>query len=229
MTVTADARTAPVEQPMSGYLVAKDTGDAGIEVSTPLGLEKESEKYELTIKHLDRTGDLASDHSTILRRLDDPNGRWRMIRVNGAGGVATVRVPKGVWEISSFVQDGEQTAYLVHPGLRVQQAQTLEVDARLSRPLVVGLPVSSAVPDWAAVSYGGPLVEGTAVGQQLIAERLDQILTAQIGPSPTTTAPAGVRRRSSARPPSCGIPTGRASCRCAPDPPTPPATRSSRP
>ncbi|WP_157570409.1 S8 family serine peptidase [Microtetraspora malaysiensis] len=182
VTVTADARTAPVEQPMSGYLVAKDTGATGIEVSTPLGLEKESEKYELTIKHLDRAGNLASGHSTSLRRLDDTNGRWRMINASGAGGVATVRVPKGVWEISSFVQDGAQTAYLVHPGLRVEQAQTLEVDARLSRPLAVGLPVSSAVPDWAAVSYGGPLIEGTAAGQQLITERLDQILTAQIGP-----------------------------------------------
>ncbi|WP_158558198.1 S8 family serine peptidase [Spongiactinospora gelatinilytica] len=177
--VTADVSRLATDRPGGAYLSA---GGDRARISTPLGIEKESEKYPLTIKYVDRAGQPGTG-STQLRRLDDPAQRSRFVNINAVGSEATVRLAKGVWELRSVVREGEHSAYLVHPALEVRQAGAVVMDARMARPVEVILP-AAAEPQWVSVNYGGPLTRNDAAAGELIAERPDQISTAQLGTNP---------------------------------------------
>ncbi|MFI7131486.1 S8 family serine peptidase [Nonomuraea sp. NPDC050153] len=173
VSVTAETAAAPVGH-LGGYLVATD-GD--VRVSTPLALENEKETYALTLKHTGRDGTPAADFLTTLHRTD-LSGIVKEITVQDPGdGTVTLRLPKGGWMIRSTLFDGDHATQLIHPGLDLAENQTLDLDARLGKPISVTVPDPSAGPVGAQVTFS----DGKA-SYPLASDRFENLATAQLGP-----------------------------------------------
>ncbi|MCA2220874.1 S8 family serine peptidase [Nonomuraea aurantiaca] len=176
VSVTADTAAAPVGY-LGGYLVAAG-GD--VRVSTPLAVEKERETYALTLKHTGRDGSPTADYLTTLHRTDSP-GITKEITVQSPGdGPVTLRLPKGGWMIRSTLFDGDHTTQLIHPGLDLAKNQTLDLDARLGKPLSVTVPDPSAAQVGAQVTFS----DGK-LSYPLVSDRFENLTTAQLGPDRT--------------------------------------------
>ncbi|MEV4244347.1 S8 family serine peptidase [Streptosporangium canum] len=174
VSVTADTAEAPVGN-IGGYLVA--SGDGGLSVSTPLAAENEKETYPLTLRHSGRDGGPATRYLTTLRQAGD----WKEISLQEPGdGSVTLRLPKGRWVVKSSLFDGEHATHLIHPGLNLTGVQTLELDARLGRPVSVTVPNPSAVQLDAQVTYSDELST-----QTFVSGRFENMATAQLGPDQT--------------------------------------------
>ncbi|MFG1696887.1 S8 family serine peptidase [Nonomuraea sp. NPDC049309] len=173
VSVTADTKAAPVGF-LGGHLVAAG-GD--VRVSTPLAVEIEQEAYALTFEHTGRDGAPATDHLTTLHRID-PSGLVQEITLPDSGdGRGTLRLPKGRYVIRSTLFEGDHATQLVHPGLDLTENRTLHLDARLGKPITVGVPDASAAPVSAQVTFS----DGRVV-YPLVSERFENLATAQLGP-----------------------------------------------
>ncbi|MEV0232623.1 S8 family serine peptidase [Nonomuraea sp. NPDC050786] len=173
VSVAADTAAAPVGY-LGGYLVAAG-GD--VRVSTPLAVENERETYALTLEHTGRDGTPTADYLTTLHRTDSP-GIAEEITVRESGdGAVTLRLPKGSWMIRSLLFDGDHTTQLIHPGLDLAENQTLDLDARLGKPISVTVPDPSAAQVGAQVTFS----DGK-FSYPLVADRFENLATAQLGP-----------------------------------------------
>ncbi|MFD0973301.1 S8 family serine peptidase [Plantactinospora endophytica] len=138
VTVTADTRFDGPDGRYSGQLV----GTAGqLVVRTPFGVERESEAYEMTVSHLDRSGAATGNYRTTLDRLDGPPDRYNLY---DADGTATIRLPKGRYLLSSFVRGADpenpEMSLLAQPLLDLSRPVTVGVDARRAGPVSVTVP-----------------------------------------------------------------------------------------
>ncbi|MEV4161950.1 S8 family serine peptidase [Nonomuraea dietziae] len=177
VSVTADTANAPVGD-LGGHLVA--AGDGDVRVSTPLAVENEEETYALTLKHTGRDGSPTAHYLTTLRQAD-PSGFGNEIAVQDPDvSSVTVRLPKGRWTVRSDLFDGEYTTHLVHPDLDLTENQTLELDARLGKPISVTVPDPSALQIGAEVTYN----DGRT-SHHLTSNRFDNMATGQLGPDRT--------------------------------------------
>ncbi|NUP62279.1 MAG: S8 family serine peptidase [Nonomuraea sp.] len=173
VSVTADTAAAPVGY-LGGYLVAAG-GD--VRLSTPLAVENERETYALTLVHTGRDGKPAADYLTTLHRTD-ASGLITEITVPDPGtGAATLRLPKGDWMIRSTLFDGDHTTQLIHPGLDLTRNQTLDLDARLGKPISVTVPDPSAAQVGAQVTFSDGMFS-----YPLVSDRFENLATAQLGP-----------------------------------------------
>ncbi|MEU7900626.1 S8 family serine peptidase [Nonomuraea sp. NPDC049152] len=173
VSITADTAKAPVGD-LGGHLVAR--GDGDVRVSTPLAVENEKETYALTLKHTGRDGSPTVHYLTTLRQAN-PSGLFNEIPVRDPDDSSvTVRLPKGRWMVRSDLFDGEHTTHLVHPDLDLTEDQTLELDARLGKPISVTVPNPSAVQVGAQVTYD----DGTS-SHHLTSNRFENMATAQLG------------------------------------------------
>jgi hypothetical protein len=171
--VTADTAAAPVGY-LGGYLVA--AGD-NVRVSTPVAVENERETYALKLEHTGRDGSPAADYLTTLHRTDS-SGLTTEITVRDPGaGAVTLRLPKGGWMIRSTLFDGDHTTQLIHPGLDLAENQTLDLDARLGKPISVTVPDPSAAQVGAQVTFS----DGK-FSYPLASDRFENLATAQLGP-----------------------------------------------
>ncbi|WP_433433188.1 S8 family serine peptidase [Nonomuraea sp. CA-141351] len=176
VSVTADTAAAPVGY-LGGYLVA--VGGA-IHVSTPLAVENERETYALTLEHTGRDGSPTADYLTTLHRTDSST-LIKEITVQKTGdGAVTLRLPKGGWMIRSTLLDGDHTTQLIHPGLDLTQNQTLDLDARLGKPISITVPDPSAAPIGAQVTFS----DGK-LSYPVVSDRFENLATAQLGPDRT--------------------------------------------
>jgi hypothetical protein len=149
-------------------------------VSTPVAVEKERETYALTLKHTGRDGSPAAGYLTTLHRTDS-SGLIKEITVQDPGdGAVTLRLPKGGWAIRSTLFDGDHTTQLIHPGLDLAKNQTLDLDARLGKPLSVTVPDPSAAQVGAQVTFS----DGK-LSYPLVSDRFENLATAQLGPDRT--------------------------------------------
>ncbi|MEU5865497.1 S8 family serine peptidase [Nonomuraea sp. NPDC047529] len=176
-TVTADTRADVADGLVSGYVLA--TGPGGVSVSTPVGVEKEVESYDLTVRHTSRAGAATGDFEMSIRRLDVLQPP---IVVFGGQSSFTTRLPKGTWQVDTVVLDEAGLTLLVQPELVLDRARTVEADARLGRPLAVKPPSTDAMPASAQVVYqwqaaGGPSARGW------VGYGFDRRFTAQLGPA----------------------------------------------
>lgn len=64
----ADTRADRPDGLLGGHLVA--TGDGGLALGTPVGVDKEKESYDLTLRFTGRNGGPATEADTTLFRLD---------------------------------------------------------------------------------------------------------------------------------------------------------------
>ncbi|PJE96816.1 peptidase [Streptomyces carminius] len=132
--VTADTRTTEKEEAFGGVLTAV-SADGATTVRTALGVHREPESYDLTIRHLDADGRPAEDGFTFLL---GPDGSERPF----VGDEFTFRLPRGRYALESLVpvkEGGDETALLLRPGLNLDRDTTVTMDAREAEPVSVGL------------------------------------------------------------------------------------------
>ncbi|MFK4088427.1 S8 family serine peptidase [Kribbella sp. NPDC020789] len=125
----------------AGRLIA--TGD-GAQVSTPVGVEKEGERYAVAIKMTGRDGKAPDDAVTFLDRLgpcDDPQSCSPYL-VGGTS--AELRVAPGDYAVGHFSLTGTATTVLFEPTFRVAADQSLTLDARTAGAVQMSVPKATA-------------------------------------------------------------------------------------
>ncbi|SPL96486.1 peptidase S8 and S53, subtilisin, kexin, sedolisin [[Actinomadura] parvosata subsp. kistnae] len=175
-TVTADTRADVPDGLLGGYVVA--TAPGGVHVSTPVGVEKEVESYELTVRHTDRSGAATGDFEMSIARLD---AETQPIIVFGGESTYRARLPKGRWSVDTVVLDETGLTLLVQPEVILDRDRTIEADARLGRPLLVRPPADGATPSLAQVVYQWR-EPGGGFARSWLGRSFDRLFTVQLGP-----------------------------------------------
>jgi subtilisin family serine protease len=144
ISVTADPSLAAAGSLHAGYVVASTEGSP--KARTGLGLEKEAERYDLTLRATGRDGQPAQTWVTV----HEKSGAY--LDAVFVDGQSTVRVPPGSYSAMSFmdVSDGPDSAgiaLLGNPGLTMNQDRTVDLDARTATV------VSAKVPQRAEASF----------------------------------------------------------------------------
>ncbi|WP_217144564.1 S8 family serine peptidase [Streptomyces sp. AC627_RSS907] len=144
-TVTTDTRVGTTDGSFGGSLTAT-TNDGTTTARTSLGVIREVESYDLTIKHLDVRGKAAADGSTTIHGLDTD------VYTNAADerdGEATLRLPKGRYVLDGRIWTPDTGGSLLfQPKFALTKDTTVVMDARKAKPVRI------TVPDRAATSVG---------------------------------------------------------------------------
>ncbi|MFC0528016.1 S8 family serine peptidase [Phytohabitans kaempferiae] len=179
VTVTADTRVAGPDGLYSGHLVA--TGGT-TEVRTPVGVHKEVESYNVTVSLVDANGQPSVDGSGLLLGLD----KFRTYDLYDPGGTATVRVPRGSYNLSAYLrtprtEESSDVSFQVRPVFEVTADVAVTLDARDGEPVSTTVPEPSATPALIDVTFSHETPEaGYGVG--VIADTFEGLTTAHIGP-----------------------------------------------
>jgi hypothetical protein len=115
----------------SGRIAA--TGD-GVSVTSAIGVVKEAERYDLTIKHVGPDGGLADSGRTEVWGLNQD------VVSSLAGARETLRLPKGEYLLEGRQQTGEDSYLIVQPSLQLTHDTTVVMDARRTKPVNLILP-----------------------------------------------------------------------------------------
>lgn len=137
VTLTADTRIAVPDGKYGGYLTARG---AGVSVSTPFAVDKESEHYNVTVDPVDRDGQPTEDAEI---GLVDPVNE---VLVFAFGGRQTIRVPKGNYIVLSVLYRDTGVVMTTEPAVTVDRDVTVPLDARRTRPVEVSVPLADAAP-----------------------------------------------------------------------------------
>ncbi|MGI3225736.1 S8 family peptidase [Streptomyces sp. GTA36] len=161
--VTADTRAGSADGTFGGSVQATST-DGKVQVRSAVGVEREVESYDLTVRHLDENGEPIGDAATQLSAI---HSDFYAELADEQDGELTVRVPKGVYTLSGVIHpsyDAATHAVLVQPMLNVDKDTTVVVDARQARPVDITVPDAAAKNTEATVVYtydrGGELSPG---------------------------------------------------------------------
>ncbi|MGW0228801.1 S8 family serine peptidase [Actinopolymorpha singaporensis] len=180
VSVTSDTRHNGPDGAYSGRLVA--TGPAGVSLGTPLGVDKEVESYDLTIRHRDRTGKPTADAFDSVVGLDN----YTFLNPEpGADGNVKIRLPKGMYvleaNVTSFESSDPTWVQLVQPTVALTRNVTIDADARIGRPVSTTVHRSSVRPALVDIAYDrtGPVM---AYSSSLWADSFDGLYTGQLGP-----------------------------------------------
>lgn len=113
-------------------------------VRTPVGVEKEEERYTVRLTHLDREGDTPVVHLTDFDKMGDCVDDCSTYTY-GEGSTSTLRLPPGEYMVTeTSAVDGQDVAVLTHPKLVVRSDVTLALDARATKPVDVRAPRGEA-------------------------------------------------------------------------------------
>ena len=180
VAVTSDTNFAGPDGRYAGSLVAK-AGAATL--TTTLSVQREQESYDLTIKHLDRTGAATADYLDIVVNRDTQD--WPLYFTEDDT-VTNVRLPKGRYLLDSTVgteRHAAESSNLVQPRLDLTSDQTITIDARQAQPVAISVPEPTARNAFTTVSYS--LAIGDGGWSSGISGTLDSVrlFTAQLGPS----------------------------------------------
>jgi hypothetical protein len=176
VTLTADTRIPGPEGFFSGRVTA--TGE-GVVVQTAFGVDRTTEGYELTLNPLNRKGEATPAYVTVLLRNDAPG----VVVVGGRPGPVTVWLPKGRYtgSTSIFETDAPETSVLITPQLVSDRAQTLDLDARVAKPVRVSVPDPTATPT--LVEVAGQLdADGRRNAISSVVHQGGTLYSAQTGP-----------------------------------------------
>ncbi|WP_433381732.1 S8 family serine peptidase [Actinoplanes sp. CA-142083] len=174
-TVTANTNTTAVpDGPVGGYLTA--TAPGGIQVQTPLGVDKEVESYDVTIEFTNRDGTPNADHYMALFNLDT----FESFDVFTAEPVAKLRLPKGRYGAFAWINNGEDdVSMIVASELVVGKAMTIAADARKAKAVRVTPPQSGAGTLLAAVN-GDWTGEDFGISASLLGLTFDSLYAGRI-------------------------------------------------
>jgi subtilisin family serine protease len=137
--VTGDA-TVDGTGRFTGWLVGTDAATGAPLTRTTLGLLKETERYDLTIRVRDRAGKPANAR-VVLSKTGEP---WPT--AHSVEGETTLRLPPGEYSVSSYLDvPGEKAdalglAVLVAGGVKLDTSKTVSLDARKARLLQTTAP-----------------------------------------------------------------------------------------
>ncbi|MEV7872152.1 S8 family serine peptidase [Streptomyces sp. NPDC088124] len=158
-SVTADTRAGSADGTFGGS-VAAASADGRIQVRTAVGVEREAESYELTLKHIDENGEPTGDALTSVAGFDTD---FYADHAPGQDGALTVRLPKGDYTLNSAIHPlltSPTHAMLAQPRLRLDKDTTVTVDARQAQPVEITLPDPAAENNDASVVIGFERGEG---------------------------------------------------------------------
>jgi subtilisin family serine protease len=175
VSVTADPRVPTGNQRFTGALVA--TG-AGLQIRTPIGVQKDKETVALTVRYRNRSGAPTPRYFSGLYALNG-NG-WNSIF--DQSGTATVRVEKGTYTLDAKIfEDDGSTTLLNQPKLEITGDTTVEMDARTGKPIKVTMPRPGLRQIYAHVAFTFPTPYGSFLGNNLEDASFDKMYVAQVG------------------------------------------------
>ncbi len=120
------------------------TGADGVALTLPVTVIKEAESYDLTLRHLGPDGEPAGEGFSGLWGLDtelSAENLWE------ADGEVTIRLPVGRYHLDTQIYgaDGTSLYHLVQPVVALDQATTIDLDARTAKPVTHSVPDPNAV------------------------------------------------------------------------------------
>ncbi|MDG4806084.1 S8 family serine peptidase [Micromonospora sp. WMMD1120] len=179
-TVTANTRIGDVDGYWTGRIVARSGATVAV---TPLAVHREVESYTLTVEHLNRSGERTSDHWSTVVGMDS-FGFWDLA---SSDGVASVRLPKGRYGLTSLVSEpgpeDEQRgmSLLAQPDLTVERDTRVVVDARRAEPVRMTVPDRKATPALIDVSGNFTAADGSGYGIGIWAETFTGLTSGHLG------------------------------------------------
>jgi subtilisin family serine protease len=182
-TVTVTVRTG-AETPVGLYTgrIQATTNDAPVAASL-LAIEMESERYSVTLRHTDAAGNPAARYITQVLRNDSQYDR----DIGEQPATVTLRLPRATYSLNSLiisetVWPGRLTV-LAYPLLTVDRDITVDLDARLAKPVRFEVPDVTAAPVEVNVGVDGRL-PWTDYSWQFSAEYRQDISSVHLGPRP---------------------------------------------
>ncbi|MEV4759808.1 S8 family serine peptidase [Micromonospora sp. NPDC049559] len=180
VSVTADTRVPTADGTFSGSVVA--TGP-GVTSSTPIGVLKDIERYDLTLRHTDRTGAATDNYLTNISNVD---GKFTYLFPYDADGTVTVRLPKATYSVTTTIgtptADGpNELAMLSQPLVSLTRDTTIDLDARLAKPVEVAVPDDSARSMSALIAFYRKRPGDDDQAGYLTGESFDGLSTAGLG------------------------------------------------
>lgn len=146
-TVTLTADTRPDGVPVGSFTGRLVATDGTTTVVTPLAVEKEPERYDVTLRHIGRDGQAPQVHVSYLDRIgdcgDDPAcGSFSY----GSAATSVLRLPPGRYVLGDFsVTAGRNDlTLLLQPVLDLHADVSVTLDARTAGAVVMTAPRSSA-------------------------------------------------------------------------------------
>jgi subtilisin family serine protease len=179
VTVTADTTGGVAPGTYTGRVIAT-AGSA--RVVTPVAVQKEDERYALTLRNLDLDGKLTPANLT---QVYQPIGDFFAMPWDPSGEV-TIRVPKGRYAVGSSIDtspdaDGSQQAVVFQPFIDIAGDTTVTFDARKAGRLTQAVPERTAVAIAAAVTVSTE-VDGGAIGFGSVAGGFDELRIGLVDP-----------------------------------------------
>ena len=161
-------RATPGVDRATGVVTA--TG-GGVSVRTPVAIERPPRTYRLAVRYTSRAGTPATETYGGAYAVD--GSTWA--RLPNAGGTGELRLPAGAYTIdANLIGDG--VTVLDQPRLVLDRDTTLDLDARLARPIAI------PPPEPGAAEYAASLrVTAGDTRAGLLADSFDGVTSAQIG------------------------------------------------
>ncbi|MET9971870.1 S8 family serine peptidase, partial [Streptomyces sp. NPDC006356] len=169
-----------------GYSARVTATGGGQSVGTAVGVMRETEHYDVTLKYVDRPGQNPK-HRASLTSGDSAEGTsW--LSSDSTDGTATIRVPKGSHSLESVSAKNLSTFaggvdWLVAPRLNVTKDMTVTLDLNKAQSPDIRVPDRAAKPKSAWVSYkyyAGPSGQN---GSGILAGSFSDIRVAHVGPA----------------------------------------------
>ncbi|GAA2967342.1 S8 family serine peptidase [Actinokineospora diospyrosa] len=174
VTVTTDTRLGTLDGYFSGSVVATGGGQVS---RTPVGVDREVESYDVTLKYLGPDGKPNANWYTAALGVDSEGFEFVL---PGADGTAKVRLPKGRHILDSVYTSGPETRHLAYPGFEATGATEVVVDARKTKPVRVSAPNTG--PSLLGLTGYEARFGDRRTGAVLGLDSLDGLWTGQIGP-----------------------------------------------
>ncbi|MBB6567683.1 S8 family serine peptidase [Kribbella sandramycini] len=173
---TANTRHDGPDGLYSGRLAA--TAGA-LRITAAIGVDKEAERYSLTVKHLGLDGQPYPGETRVHSLDQDVSvDTWDK-------STTTLRLPKGEYVIAGGQQtEGPQYYRMVHAGLQLTKDTTIVLDARTTKPIRLTLPRSDARLVVGDVGYHRAAADPSRqIGLNELFTDQSQIHVAQVGPA----------------------------------------------
>lgn len=185
VTVSVDTKSSSVSiGTHNGRIVASG---GGVTVTTPVAVEKEDERYSVTLNRVGRDGNAPREHVTYLDKVGDCSVLFCREETWGTGATSTLRVPPGEYVLGDSTTVGgfdQDAAFLFHPKLVVSGDMTVTLDARATKPIEVTAPRGEA--QNVRLTIGWDLRRDKVIGAVLLntGARLTPLYVGQVSGSP---------------------------------------------